>query len=88
MIFPEKLFVDKTKSKHLQKDPTLTRLSTLRSYINTLLKRGEINEEQMKEMKPTAAQIGRAHGLPKIKATLTYPKFRPIIDTTNIPPYQ
>jgi len=67
----EKLFADKTKFKRLQKDPTLTRLSTLRNYINTLLKRGETNEEQMKETKPTAAQIGRAHGLPKIHKSYT-----------------
>ena len=82
----EKLFADKTKFRRLQKDPTLTRFSTLQSFIKSLLKRGEINEDQKKQMKPTAAQNGRAHGLQKIhKRYVDLPKFRPIIDTTNTP---
>ena len=40
----------------------------------------------MKEMRPKAAQVGRAHGLPKIHKKYTdLPSFRPIIDTTNTP---
>ena len=75
----EKLFAE-TKSKRLQKDPTFTRLSTLRNYINTLLKRGEM-KMQMKEVKPTAAQIGRVHGLPKTHKSCTdIPNFRPVIN--------
>ena len=37
-------------------------------------------------MRPNAAQIGRAYGLPKIhKPFQRLPKFRPIIDTINTP---
>ena len=37
-------------------------------------------------MRPKAAQIGRAYGLPKIhKPFQNLPKFRPIIDTINTP---
>ena len=40
----------------------------------------------MKEMRPKAAQVGRAHSLPKIhKKDTDLPSFRPIIDTTNTP---
>ena len=40
----------------------------------------------MKEMRPKAAQVGRAHGLPKIHKKYTdLPSFGPIIDTTNTP---
>ena len=42
----------------------------------------------MKEMGAKAAQVGRAHGLPKIHRKYTdLPSFRPIIDTTNTPHY-
>ena len=41
----------------------------------------------MKE-RPKVAQIGRAHGLPKIhKKYVDLLNFRPIIDTTNTPDY-
>ena len=40
-------------------------------------------------MRPRSAQIGRAHGLPKIHKEFTnLPPFRPIIDTTNTPYYE
>ena len=39
-------------------------------------------------MRPKFAQVGRAHGLPKIhKHYDNIPPFRPIIDTTNTPHY-
>ena len=42
----------------------------------------------MKEMRPKAAQVGRAHSLPKIHKKYTdLPSFRPVIDTRNTPHY-
>ena len=61
-------------------------VATNRNYIQTIYKRGEINETEMKEMSPKAAQVGRAHGLPKIHKKYTdLLSFRPLIDTTNTP---
>ena len=38
--------------------------------------------------RPKVAQVGRAHGLPKIhKKYIDLPNSRPIIDTTNTPDY-
>ena len=54
-----------------------------------MFNRGEINEDDQKLMRPRSAQIGRAHGLPKIHKEYTnLPPFRPIIDTTNTPYYE
>ena len=40
-------------------------------------------------MRTISAQLGRAHGLPKIHNVFAnIPKFRPIIDTTNTPYYK
>ena len=68
----EKLFSAKSKFKQLNVDPTLTRLTTLQTYLNTLYERGEIIEDQKNEMRHIAAQIGRDHdGLPKIHKEYT-----------------
>ena len=84
----ERLFGDRKKFQVLDHDPTLTNLVTIRNYIQTIYKRGEITETEMKEIRPKAAQVGRAHGLPKIHKKYTdLPSFRPIIDTTNTPHY-
>ena len=41
-----------------------------------------------KNLRPTFAHFGRAHGLPKTHKTFqSIPKFRLIIDTTNTPPH-
>ena len=61
----KKLFSDRSKFKVIQKDPTLTRLKTGQNYVNTMFKRNEISEEEKKQLRPLAAQLGRAHGLPK-----------------------
>ena len=85
----ERIFKDKTKFKMLNHDPTLTNLRTMQNYLKTLLKRGEITEEEEKLMRPKFAHIGRAHGLPKTHKTFTnLPTFRPIIDTSNTPHYK
>ena len=53
-----------------------------------MFKRNEISEEEKKQLRPMAAQLGRAHGLPKTdKAYGNLPLFRPIIDTTSTPYY-
>ena len=83
-----KLFSDCSKFKVIQKDPTLTRLKTTQNYVNTMFKRNEISEEEKKQLRPMAAQLGRPHGLPKThKAYANLPSFRPIIDTTSTPYY-
>ena len=53
-----------------------------------MFKRNEISEEEKKQLRPLAAQLGRAHGQPKThKAYASLPSFRPIIDTTSTPYY-
>ena len=82
----KKLFFDRSKFKVIQKDPTLTQLKTGQNNVNTMFKRNEISEEEKKQLRPMAAQLGRAHGLPKThKAYANLPSFRPIIDTTSTP---
>ena len=49
----------------MEKDPTITRLTTVQNYLKTLCKRSEITEFEKKAMRPKFTQIGRAHGLPK-----------------------
>ena len=80
----EDLFIDKKKFKQIDKDPTMTQLSTLQSYLRSLLKRGELTEKQHKNLRPQNARTGCAHALPKIHKNFTVlPKFRPIVDTTS-----
>ena len=80
----EHLFIDKKKFKQVDKDPTMTQLSTLQNYLRSLFKRGELTEEQYKKLRPQNARVARAHALPKIQKTFTVlPKFRPIVETTS-----
>ena len=82
------LFNDPTKLKRIPHDLTSSRLATLQAYLRKLLNRGEISECEHKNLRPTFAHFGRAHGLPKTHKTFqSIPKFRPIIDTTNTPHY-
>ena len=84
----KKLFSDRSKFKVIQKNPTLTRLKTTQNYVNTMFKRYEISEEKKKQLRPMAAKLGHAHGLPKTQeAYANLPSFRPIIDTTSTPYY-
>ena len=46
----ERLFGDRKKFQVLDHDPTLTNLPTVRNYIQTIYKRGEINETEMTEI--------------------------------------
>ena len=84
----KRIFDDTSKFKVRTDDPTLRNLSNVQSYLNTLLARDEITEEQKKSMRPKAAHLGRANGLPKIhKQFDSIPPFRPIVDTTDTPHY-
>ena len=84
----DKMFSDASKFKKIYRDPTLMRMNSLQRYLNGLFNKGEISEQEKKDMRPMAAQLGRAHGLPKThKEFDTIPKFRPIIDTTGTPYY-
>ena len=82
------IFDEASKFKKIEKDPTITRLTTVQNFLKTLCKRGEITESEKKGMRPKFAQIAQAHGLPKTHKLFEHlPKFRPIIDTTNTPYY-
>ena len=60
------LFSDKTKFKIIKNHPTLTRLKIVCNCLNNLCKRNEITEAEKKYMRLMSAQLGRAHGLPKM----------------------
>ena len=80
----EHLFINHQKFKQIDKDPTMTQLSTLQNYLRSLFKRGELTEEQYKNLRPQNARAGRAQALPKIHRTFTVlPKSRPIVYTTS-----
>ena len=56
--------------------------------FRNLMRRGELDKESYKNIRPRNAKPARAHGLPKIhKAFDRLPKFRPIIDTTGTTHY-
>ena len=67
----ERLFGDRKKFLVLDHDPTLTKLATIRNYIQTIYKPGKISETEMKEMRPKVVKVGRAYGLPKIHKKYT-----------------
>ena len=80
----EQLFIDKKKFKQINKDLTMTQLSTFQSYLRSLFKRGELAEQQYKNLRPQNTRAERAHALPKIRKTFTVlPKFTTIVDTTS-----
>ena len=80
----ENLFTNETKFKQLDSDPTITRLSSLESYLRKLKNINEITETQFKVMRPQTACTAKAPGLPKIhKHFNNLASFRPIIDTTG-----
>ena len=84
----DSLFSDRTKFKPIKTDPTHRRLSSIQIYLRNLVRRGELDKESYKNIRPRHAKPARAHGLPKIhKAFDLLPKFRPIIDTTGTTHY-
>ena len=72
----ERLFGDMMKFQVLDHDSTLISLVTIRNYIQIIYKRGEINEAEMKEMRPKSAQVERSLVfLKSIKSTQIYQVF-------------
>ena len=49
------LLIERSFRFYLDHDATLTNLATICNYIQTIYKGGEINEAEMKEMRPKAA---------------------------------
>ena len=75
---------DATKFSKVTHDSSLTQLTTLQTYLRTLLNRNEINESEYQNMRPVSTKPARAHRLPKVhKSFDNLPPFRPIIDTTG-----
>ena len=79
----EKLCSDTSRLKPFHNNLTLRDLSTVQSYLKTLCNRQEITLEGKTAMTPKFAQVGGAHGLPKIHKNYNHlPTFHPIIDKT------
>ena len=77
----ENLFDDTCEFQLLDHDPTMQNLSTGQSYLNTLYNHQETTLEDMTAMRPKFAQVGQAHGLPKIHKNYDYlPTFCPVIE--------
>ena len=80
----ERIFNDRSKFKIVNQNDSISKLQTLQGYLNKLLKRNEISEEDKNLMRTKSANVARAHGLCKIhKQYDSIPPFRPIIDTTG-----
>ena len=77
------LFSNKMKFKFIKNGTILSRLKTVRNYLNDLQERKEITEAKKKKAEVTKVS---AFGLSKThKVFANIPKFRSIIDTTNTP---
>ena len=82
----DQIFSDKKKFKLVENDNTISRIENIKRYLNTMLNRGEISEQEKKDMRMRGANRARARGLPKThKKFDQIPPFRPIVDTTNTP---
>jgi hypothetical protein len=78
------LFADPYKFRKLDKNDTLTQLTTLQSYLRKIHNRGEINDDEYNSIRPQSTKPAQAHGLPKThKSYDNLPPLRPIIDTTG-----
>ena len=76
------LFSEATKFLTVNHDSSLAQLTTLQTYLRTLLNRNEITEYQ--NARPISTKPAGALGLPKIhKSFDNLPPFRSIIDTTD-----
>ena len=78
------LFAAPSKFCKLDKNNTLTQLTTLQNYLRTIYNRGEINDDEYNSIRPQSTKPTRTHGLPKThKPYDNLPPLRPIIDTTG-----
>ena len=59
------LFADQSKFCKIDKDHTLTQITTLQNYLRTIHNRHEITDVEYRTLRPYSTQPGRAHGLPK-----------------------
>ena len=85
----EQLFNNPAKFEILNEDPTLRNLSTIQGYLNTLELSAEITKDKNKKMRHKLAQMGTAHGLPKIhKQFFKVTSFRPVVDTATLRSWQ
>ena len=48
----QRIFDHASKFKKVEKDPTITRLTTAQNYLKTFYKRDEITESEKKAMRP------------------------------------
>jgi hypothetical protein len=55
------LFADPYKFRKLDKNYTLTQLTTLQSYLRKIHNRGEINDEEYNSIRPQSTKPARAH---------------------------
>ena len=67
----EQLFKGQIKFKILEKNPTITQMTTLQNYLQNLCNRGEISKAEFDQMRPKNLTPARAHGLPKVHKTFT-----------------
>ena len=73
---------DETKFKVLEKDPTITRETSLQNKLRPLKKKGFLSEANYEKIYPTGSVPARIYGLPKIhKKYATVPSFRPIVSS-------
>ena len=80
----ENLFNDTKKFQLLDHDTTIRSLSTVPNYLNILHNRHKTTLEHKNAMRLKLAQVGRAHGLPKIYKDYDHPPpFHQTIDPTN-----
>ena len=56
------IFADPHKFKKLQNDPSLTQLFSIRSYIRTIHKHNEIDDDTFQNIKPQPTGPAQAHG--------------------------
>ena len=86
VVLIKNIFGDESKFRKVDRDPTHTRIGTTKTYINTMMNRGEITENEKQLMRPKGAVRARARGMPKThKPFDLLPSFRPVIDTMNTP---
>ena len=84
----EKVFSGKSKFKQIAEDITPVKLATLQRYPKQPNKRGVLQENTFKKIRPHSARIARAHGLHKMHKNFYYIEpFWQIADTTRITLY-
>ena len=83
------MFSDKSKFKKIIEGPTNTnKISNLQRYLKQFNKRGALDDDIFKKIRPQSARISKAHRLPKMHRHFdNNPPFQPIADTTGTTHY-